>query len=259
MVGQAEMSDADEANRPQEKLPKLFFLERISPEVSNLVLVQYDDANIEMLRCTLLRKRNLAMAGCCVEIVVAIASMALYDVERTLIVPVGNLLIMTLSAIGLRGAITLTGKLIILHGVVTTGIIIAAILYSLVDAVFSRADREHQPLPTWMVLALLLLPYTLDLFCSLLSLSLSDALTEFFEAEAEASGLLSEDELAQRAERMRSEDVCCVCANAPKNAVLAPCGHKAFCFPCAKLLQSHGRNCPICRSDIESVVRVYES
>lgn len=53
---------------------------------------------------------------------------------------------------------------------------------------------------------------------------------------------------------------CVICASAPRNAICSPCGHLVACYPClrAATLKTHNK-CPICRSRVHSVVRVYTS
>lgn len=55
-------------------------------------------------------------------------------------------------------------------------------------------------------------------------------------------------------------EACILCCIAPKNTLLAPCGHVSTCFKCAEKLQVLStRECPICRSHIQAVYRVYNS
>jgi hypothetical protein len=51
--------------------------------------------------------------------------------------------------------------------------------------------------------------------------------------------------------------LCVSCIAAPKDTVLAPCGHKCVCSPCAAKLRP--QLCPICRAPIASAVKVFES
>jgi len=55
-------------------------------------------------------------------------------------------------------------------------------------------------------------------------------------------------------------EACILCCVAPKNTLLAPCGHVSTCFKCAEKLQALcTRECPICRSHIQAIYRVYNS
>ncbi|KAG9414232.1 hypothetical protein AC1031_013431 [Aphanomyces cochlioides] len=49
---------------------------------------------------------------------------------------------------------------------------------------------------------------------------------------------------------------CVICMDVARNAVCVPCGHLAGCYNCLVNVQKTS-GCPICRSRIEAVVRVY--
>ena len=36
-----------------------------------------------------------------------------------------------------------------------------------------------------------------------------------------------------------------------------PCGHQQFCEPCANEVECQGRGCPICRTDIQMILRLF--
>ena len=44
------------------------------------------------------------------------------------------------------------------------------------------------------------------------------------------------------------------CWEVPRETTLAPCGHRALCLACTKLLLAGGRECPICRAAVESYI-----
>jgi len=53
-------------------------------------------------------------------------------------------------------------------------------------------------------------------------------------------------------------DCCEVCLLVPRTSVaLLPCGHSRFCSTCADTVASLGNGCPLCRSRIDMVLRVY--
>merc|ERR1719310_1911008 len=106
---------------------------------------------------------------------------------------------------------------------------------------------------------MLLVPYSLNLACSCMSLVLGSALADFIDKEEQASGMLSAEQIEQQAMQVAGQDLCCVCMDARKDAVLTPCGHKAMCVQCAEALKARERRCPVCRQHIGGVVRVFES
>ena len=62
---------------------------------------------------------------------------------------------------------------------------------------------------------------------------------------------------AEAARAAAAAKLCAVCWAAPKDTVLAPCGHKCVCGPCAANIRP--QICPICRAPIASAVRVVKS
>ena len=53
-------------------------------------------------------------------------------------------------------------------------------------------------------------------------------------------------------------DICQVCLLAPRaNVALVPCGHSRFCASCADTVAAMGNWCPICRSPIDVVLRLF--
>ena len=56
-----------------------------------------------------------------------------------------------------------------------------------------------------------------------------------------------------------NDDCCEVCLVAPRDTrvALVPCGHQRFCASCATEVHNQGRGCPICRSAIHMVLRLF--
>jgi len=51
---------------------------------------------------------------------------------------------------------------------------------------------------------------------------------------------------------------CTVCLDRMRDTVLIPCGHICLCYSCAKELVEHGpKQCPICRSSIQLINKIY--
>ncbi|GLD97532.1 hypothetical protein PINS_up006222 [Pythium insidiosum] len=51
---------------------------------------------------------------------------------------------------------------------------------------------------------------------------------------------------------------CAICWSAERDAVCVPCGHMAGCKSCLSRLAGASSPCPICRSSIERVIKVYD-
>lgn len=65
-------------------------------------------------------------------------------------------------------------------------------------------------------------------------------------------------ELQREKERLEEENMCAVCFENPKDAVLVPCGHNTCCFKCAsEISMQRVKRCPVCRSNFDQVIRVY--
>jgi hypothetical protein len=54
------------------------------------------------------------------------------------------------------------------------------------------------------------------------------------------------------------EDQCVLCLDAPKDHIIAPCGHQCVCGACAeKLKKARHPLCPFCRAPISSTFKVF--
>lgn len=50
---------------------------------------------------------------------------------------------------------------------------------------------------------------------------------------------------------------CVICFDGPQSAVCVPCGHNAICMDCAGELLDTTRLCPVCRSTVREVIKLY--
>lgn len=51
--------------------------------------------------------------------------------------------------------------------------------------------------------------------------------------------------------------ICVICMDGPKECVIIPCGHLQTCVPCATHCMENSGECPICKTEITSVHKVY--
>ena len=58
--------------------------------------------------------------------------------------------------------------------------------------------------------------------------------------------------------RLARTRACLICAEQPADAVLYRCGHRCACLRCAHFMRHERLACPLCRSPIDDVIRVYE-
>jgi len=54
------------------------------------------------------------------------------------------------------------------------------------------------------------------------------------------------------------EAKCSICISNTKSHIIVPCGHKSICGDCAPKILNAGM-CPICRTSIQSIIKVYEA
>lgn len=54
-----------------------------------------------------------------------------------------------------------------------------------------------------------------------------------------------------------SQQICVVCMDAKRNALLSPCHHFCVCWKCAGAICGRKGECPVCRQIIREVVQVY--
>lgn len=76
-------------------------------------------------------------------------------------------------------------------------------------------------------------------------------------APAASSSTPSAD--AAGADSFNESRQCCVCMDRERSAALLPCGHVCVCTECSERLRSRGQSCPICRSRIDTSVRLFYS
>ncbi len=53
-----------------------------------------------------------------------------------------------------------------------------------------------------------------------------------------------------------SDPECVICMTAPKDTACLPCRHMCMCSDCAKIHNMHADTCPICRTRVESLLRI---
>jgi hypothetical protein len=67
----------------------------------------------------------------------------------------------------------------------------------------------------------------------------------------------STEKLLDTIQKLVGDKTCCkICYNRPPTHALQPCYHAGFCVHCAQRAMNRGR-CDICRTPIESVVKIY--
>ncbi|KAI6204868.1 hypothetical protein M3Y94_00727000 [Aphelenchoides besseyi] len=84
----------------------------------------------------------------------------------------------------------------------------------------------------------------------------SDNVTEATEIALQSTSSQTTVTLAEERSRTPLTIECVVCSGRADNLIL-PCRHLCLCSECVDQLQQHSRKCPVCRGDIESILRIY--
>ncbi|KAM7527306.1 hypothetical protein LguiB_030716 [Lonicera macranthoides] len=62
---------------------------------------------------------------------------------------------------------------------------------------------------------------------------------------------------APRRNEANNESTCVICWDAPAEGACIPCGHMAVCMSCLNVIKSKQGSCPVCRAEIDQVVKIY--
>ncbi|KAG1701475.1 hypothetical protein DVH05_010778 [Phytophthora capsici] len=62
----------------------------------------------------------------------------------------------------------------------------------------------------------------------------------------------------QQASTEEEPDLCGMCCSQRRNAVCAPCGHRAGCHACLRTVMHTSHTCPFCRARVRSIMRIYD-
>ncbi|CAI7933085.1 unnamed protein product [Closterium sp. NIES-54] len=60
-------------------------------------------------------------------------------------------------------------------------------------------------------------------------------------------------------EEVQSGELCVVCLHRKRKAVFIPCGHRACCLSCSRVVWVEHSPCPICRGQVLAAYRVYDA
>jgi len=61
-------------------------------------------------------------------------------------------------------------------------------------------------------------------------------------------------EITKKISALNKKKECGICLSSPAIMAVIPCGHQCMCSNCSKMLNDL---CPICRSKIERICRIY--
>eukprot|EP00435_Cladocopium_sp_Y103_P044053 s2087_g12.t1 len=260
-LGQAPLTkthrDSPRLTKMRAKLRRKFScLHRIRPEFAVILndSAHPDDMQKACEEVLVCRERVLWTAG--IEIVVAAVSFVGFDVRRSPLVPCVSSCLLLLASLGYHGALVLSQIETIVHTLLSTSIAAAVCVNFVIETFAGTLDSTATMPPVWLLLLALVLPYFALLCLAATSVFLGITMHDLRQMNEDSS--ISSEELETQAELARGQDMCCVCASERKDAALVPCGHKAMCYRCSCQVQSRGLACPLCRTPISRVLRVFE-
>lgn len=73
----------------------------------------------------------------------------------------------------------------------------------------------------------------------------------------DSTGPLVEDHINEDGSKRGGSPSCVICFDAPLEGACVPCGHMAGCMSCLNEIKAKKWGCPVCRSEIDQVIRVY--
>ena len=79
------------------------------------------------------------------------------------------------------------------------------------------------------------------------------------EAAPRADGVPRQvvDAVASALREEREAHLCAVCLRAERSTVLLPCRHAVLCATCASTVRETSGRCPLCRADVDDVIRTF--
>lgn len=215
------------------------------------------DEIFEELREEILVRRDRAIVTCGIELGMTLICFIMYDLRRSLVIIAISVVLAGAAGVGLRAALDLDVWLTLAHAILSSALG-GAYIVNLIFEAFLLDDDDRNGYPQWLVPLTLFFPLMIILICQAFTLMLALSLLRLREFDA-GSPLPSEDELEDQADAVAGENVCCVCMSNVKDAALTPCGHKAVCLSCGRVLANQRRACPICRQTVQGVLRVFDS
>lgn len=230
----------------------------ISSEWRSFVLTPAPDEKLEVLRRQLVARRSRAVVASVTQLVVAILCVFSYIGRPSRLVLAVSATQIIFAAVGLHGALNLRQTEVAIHLALMGGLTGAYAVTQLAQAFLVHTSP---------VLGLVLASFSLVILGSMV-FNVLLGLAMLSAASAQESAQSSSDDSSSSSSRSQAGGgqleaaepgaTCIICADGPRDAVFAPCGHRATCEPCGTRLQRQAERCPICRRNITSTVRVYD-
>lgn len=220
-------------------------------------------------------KRNKMLYICLFQILASCMGMAYMVFRRSYIYLAINLVTLTLAFSGGYGALVMNYLYIILHCIFTISLPGAFFFYTIIDFFLARdpGDHNEKRASETLIFFIFSLPYLYDLcagiFCFFFVLNISRNLKEcnyeqdrIKEEYVQMKQKYSSQEISDHFKNI-DENLCVICMDNRRDTALTPCGHYLCCYECAQRL--FGRfsfkkpNCPICRKECQSYMKIISS
>lgn len=69
---------------------------------------------------------------------------------------------------------------------------------------------------------------------------------------------IKESEIAKKSDVAEDSDLCKICLDNELDVLVMPCKHLCLCSECADMIKNKGQNCPMCRSAVDELIKVFK-
>jgi hypothetical protein len=228
----------------------ILFKEKIDSKIYYSFIIQPLD---------IILKRNNLIYLIFGQVFASIFGMFFFIYRKSIIYIYINSLTLTLSFCGLYGIITINSIFLLTHCVLTISFGGGFFLFQIFNDIFTVDSTygDKKRISDHILLFIFSLPYLYDIFTGYYNykwLKLINNKNNYNE-----NLIHNENKDNKKVEMINLNDsnsnLCVICLNKEKNTAFEPCGHVCCCYNCAFELIK--KNCPICRSFNNNIVRIY--
>mmetsp|Transcript_98614 Transcript_98614/g.180024 ORF Transcript_98614/g.180024 Transcript_98614/m.180024 type:complete len:314 (-) Transcript_98614:273-1214(-) len=80
------------------------------------------------------------------------------------------------------------------------------------------------------------------------------------QMETVAEDMSKEDDGTRTIDQEEDDGMCTICQEQPSDSAVVPCGHMCGCFECLDIVHKSSKpDCPICRTSMTGVLKIYKS
>ena len=219
----------------------------------------------------IIKKRNNLIYLTFGQIFASIFGMFFFIYRKSIIYIYVNSLTLTLALCGLYGTIIINSIFLLIHCILTISLGGGFFLFQLINdlTTVDTTYGDEKRTSDHILLFIFSLPYIYDIFTGYYNYQWLKLINETNKKNAQIDNLIEENNNENNNNKIemknldnnnylknsQNDKLCIICFNNEKNAVFEPCGHVCCCFNCAKALIN--KNCPICRSFCNNIVRIY--